>query len=131
MSQTISVVSDVPKPSTSSLIPKRPINKLERLDHDYASTLFESDQTIKYQQKYQNLVDDEDHEYPFHGSLHLNPIGVNHEPVRMFMRTGNDFGNPAKLKNPDAPKPKSLNNYEAYQTQEQRMRTQGLFMNDK
>ncbi len=47
------------------------------------------------------------------------------------MRTGNDFGNPAKLKDPEAPPPKSLNNYEAYQNQEERLRTQGMFMNDK
>ena len=61
----------------------------------------------------------------------MNPIGVNHEPIRMFLRTGNDFGNPHKLKDPNAPKPRSITNYEAYATQEKRMRTQGLFMNDK
>jgi len=41
----------------------------------------------------------------------------------MFLRTGNDFGNPSKLKDPDAPKPKSITNYEAYLFDEKRMRT--------
>jgi hypothetical protein len=55
--------------------------------------------------------------------MHINPIGVNHEQTKMFLRTGNDFGNPKKLKDPHAPPPKSINNYEVYQKQEQRMRT--------
>jgi hypothetical protein len=48
------------------------------------------------------------------GSKHLDPIGVNLHPVRMFLRTANDFEKLGKLKDPNAPPPKSITNYEAY-----------------
>jgi len=37
------------------------------------------------------MKDDEEHDYPLIGTKHLNPIGVNREPVRMSLRTLNDF----------------------------------------
>jgi hypothetical protein len=55
---------------------------------------------------------DEDHDYPFEGSKHLDPIGVNHELVRLTLRTGNDFAAPEKLKNAFIVIPQSKGNYE-------------------
>lgn len=46
------------------------------------------------------------------------------------MRTKHDFDHPDKLKDADAPAPKTLTNYEAYLSKEQRTRTKGFFMND-
>lgn len=37
---------------------------------------------------------DEGYSYPFYGSKHLDPIGVNEDPVRLMIRTKNDFQNP-------------------------------------
>jgi len=48
----------------------------------------------------------------------------------MFLRTKNDFDHPDRFKDVDAPPPKSITNYEAYLTKEQRTRTKGFFMND-
>ena len=75
-------------------------------------------------------MQDESHDYPLRGNKHLNPIGINLEPVQMFMRTKHDFDHPDRLKDVDAPQQKSLTNYEAYLTKEQRTRTKGFFMND-
>jgi hypothetical protein len=48
------------------------------------------------------------------GSKHLNPVGVNHEAVRMSLRTVHDFDNPKKLDNPLKPLPLTKTKYEAY-----------------
>ena len=52
------------------------------------------------------------------GNKHINPIGINLEPVQMFMRTKNDFDHPDRFKDVDAPPPKTITNYEAYLTKE-------------
>lgn len=57
---------------------------------------------------------DEDHDYPFLGTKHLDPIGINEHAVKLSLRTRNDFDKPDKLRNPLAPPPKTKNNYEAY-----------------
>lgn len=72
-------------------------------------------------------MDDEDHDYPFMGSKHLNPIGVNQELVRMSLRTVNDFENPKKLEDPLKPLPPSKTNYEAYIKDEVKAQTKGYF----
>jgi hypothetical protein len=57
-------------------------------------------------------------------------IGINLDPVQMMQRTKNDFDHPDKLKDPEAPLPRSTTNYEAYLTEEKRTRTKGFFTND-
>lgn len=49
----------------------------------------------------------------------------------MTMRTKNDFEHPDRLKDPNAPKPKTITNYEAYLGEEPRTRTKGFFLNDQ
>ncbi len=71
-----------------------------------------------------------DHDYPFYGTKHLDPIGINEEPVKLSIRTKPDFAKPNRLNNPFGPEPKSLTNYEAYNSKVPRSRTNGLFMND-
>jgi hypothetical protein len=66
----------------------------------------------------------------FVGSKHLNPIGINHDPVRMSLRTSNDFENVKKLEDPLAPLPITKTNYEAYQKNETKAKTKGLFQSD-
>lgn len=73
---------------------------------------------------------DNDHDYPFHGTKHLDPIGINEDAVRLSLRTQNDFAKADKLTNPLAPPPKSKTNYEAYYSQQPKSRTVGLFQND-
>ena len=75
-------------------------------------------------------MEEEDHDYPFAGSKHLNPIGINHDPVRMSLRTKNDFDNLKKLEDPLAPPPITKTNYEAYQKHETKSKTKGLFQSD-
>jgi hypothetical protein len=70
---------------------------------------------------------DEDHDYPFLGTKHLDPIGINEEPVKLAVRTQNDFCKVDKLRNPEAPPAKSITDYEAYYNGEAKSRTQGLF----
>ena len=73
------------------------------------------------------MMDDEDHDYPFMGSKHLNPIGVNRELVRMSLRTLNDFDHPQKLDDPLKPLPPSKTRYEAYIKNEVKAQTKGYF----
>lgn len=73
---------------------------------------------------------DEEHDFPFPGSKHLDPVGINEDAVKLSLRTRNDFDKPNKLRNPLAPPPKSRTNYEAYHSQEAKSRTFGLFQND-
>lgn len=78
----------------------------------------------------EDINDDELQNYPLLGSKHLNLIGVNLDPVRMFTRTQNDFETVNKLTDPHKPLPKTKTNYEAYLTPKITMRTKGMFMND-
>ena len=77
--------------------------------------------------KEENQTCDNDHDYPFYGTKHLDPIGINEEPVRLSLRTRQDFEKADKHKNPLAPKPKTKTNYEAYHSEQPRARTNGLF----
>lgn len=43
---------------------------------------------------------DDVYNYPFPGSKHLDPIGVNEDQVQLMVRTKNDFSKPDKLANP-------------------------------
>lgn len=80
-------------------------------------------------QVHEDRTNTEDHDYPFLGSKHLNPIGVNENHVRMSNRTRNDFDKINKL-NPGKVPP-SKTGYEAYKSgSESRTRTKGLFQND-
>ena len=73
------------------------------------------------------MIGDEEHDYPFMGSKHLNPIGVNRDPVRMSLRTMHDFENPKKLENPLKPLPPTKTRYEVYQKNEVKAQTKGFF----
>ena len=57
----------------------------------------------------ENRNEDQDHDHPFAGTKHLNPIGVNEDPVVMSRRTTADFPRPDKLQN-EVPKPKPTGN---------------------
>jgi len=76
------------------------------------------------------MIDDEEHDYPFMGSKHLNPIGINKELVRMSLRTVHDFDNPKKLDDPLKPLPLSKTRYETYLKNEVKAITKGYFQND-
>jgi len=39
----------------------------------------------------QSLGDEEEFSYPFQGSKHLDPVGINHDQVVMSKRTLTDF----------------------------------------
>ena len=83
-----------------------------------ASTFYENELSVKERRKFEDLAQDESHDYPLRGNKHINPIGINLEPVQMFMRTKNDFDHPDRFKDVDAPPPKTITNYEAYLTKE-------------
>ena len=76
------------------------------------------------------MIEEEEHDYPFMGSKHLNPIGVNNDLVRMSLRTVHDFDNPAKLTDPLKPAPPSKTRYEEYLKNEVKAQTKGYFQND-
>ncbi len=105
-------------------------SRTTRMDHNFANSVFQEEQSIKKCVKIQNEEFDQDHDYPFYGTKHLDPIGLNEEPVKLNIRTKPDFAKPNRLNNPFAPAPKSLTNYEAYYSKVPRSRTNGLFMND-
>ena len=75
-------------------------------------------------------MENEEHDYPFMGTKHLNPIGVNRDAVKMSLRTVHDFDNPKKLDNPLKPLPPSKTDYEAYIKNEVKAQTKGYFQND-
>lgn len=67
----------------------------------------------------------EQHDYPFHGSKHMNPVSINHDLVRMSRRTQNDFDSVTLTK------PKTRTNYEAYKSvNSDKCETKTLFQND-
>jgi hypothetical protein len=51
---------------------------------------------------------EEDHDYPFAGTKHLDPIGINVDPVQMRSKMVADFDKIDKLKDPEAKPPLSL-----------------------
>jgi len=51
---------------------------------------------------------EEDHDYPFAGTKHLDPIGINVDPVQMRYKMVADFEKIDKLKDPEAKPPLSL-----------------------
>lgn len=106
------------------------MNKLLRLEHNMAATFLQDEREAYVIRKRENGELDEEHDYPFPGSKHLDPIGVNEDPVKFRLRTRHDFDKPDKLRNPLAPLPKSRTNYEAYHSTEARSRTYGLFQSD-
>ena len=89
-----------------------------------ASSIFSESLNTQQSQLQRTYLDDEEHDYPFYGTKHLNPIGENEEPVKMSLRTSNDFGNINKLL--IQPVRKSKTNYEKYLGFE-KIRTRGLF----
>lgn len=77
------------------------------------------------------MIQGEDQKFPFHTSKHLNPVGVNREPVRCSMRLMTDHEPLNKLKDPSKPPAPSLTNYEAYSKGlDLRQRTNGRFAVD-
>ena len=56
----------------------------------------------------------EDHDYPFAGTKHLDPIGINVETVNMSSKFIADFEPANKLKDPEAPLSLSFTKYEKY-----------------
>lgn len=108
---------------------KRPANRLQRLPHSMAETFFRDEQSSYLSEAQHDRAAEEDHDYPFCGSKHLNPIGVNEHSVKLMHRTRNDFDKINKL-NPGVV-PRSITNYEAYQRGDtSKTRTKGLFQND-
>lgn len=53
-------------------------------------------------------------EYPFPGSLHLDPISINNESVKFSKKNRYDFDRVDKLKHPNGAPLKSKTNYEQY-----------------
>jgi hypothetical protein len=120
---------EVPEPEPTPQKERRPANRLKRLAHSQAHTFFRDEQDSYMTQVHEDKTNTEDHDYPFFGTKHLNPIGVNEHPVRMSNRTRNDFDKVNKL-NPSKVPP-SKTGYEAYTTgNEKRAKTKGLFQND-
>ena len=79
--------------------------------------------------KQENLELDNEHDYPFPGSVHLDPVSINKDAVQFSYKTRYDFDKPDKLKLQATPKSRS--GYEAYyRSCDNRMRTRGLFQND-
>jgi hypothetical protein len=77
------------------------------------------------------MLADEEQNYPFSGSKHLNPKGINREQVRMSKRLASDHDPLDKLRDPTKPGPKSKTNYEAYfVNQNLRGRTKDRFQAD-
>ena len=56
----------------------------------------------------------EDLYYPFVSTKHLNPIGMNREPVHMSMRKLSDYEPLDKLNDPTKPAPLTKTKYELY-----------------
>lgn len=87
--------------------------------------------TGRLDRRWLDLQLDEDHDYPFSASKHLNPVGVNREPVRCSQRLIADHDHLGKLRDPSKPPPPSKTNYEAYlKGRDQRKCTTGRFAAD-
>ena len=79
-------LKDEPMPA-----PKRPQNKLERMDHSFANSLFHHSCNLKERRRRDAEEAEVDHDFPFCGSKQLSDITVNKDPVKMSLRTNNDF----------------------------------------
>ena len=108
---------------------RRPTNRLQRLDHAMASSFFNDEQSTIIKRRVDDSETQKDHDYPFQGSKHLDPIGINEHPVRLSHRTKFDFYKVDKL---EIKKPAlSKTQYELYTSKSAgRVKTRGFFQND-
>ena len=97
------------------------------MDHLLADSLFQCDRATKSRLRAENQQIEEEHDYPFDSLKHINPISINKDPVKMFLRTSNDFYRVEDTEMHQVYRSKS--GYEAYRRTEYR-RLKGLFEND-
>jgi hypothetical protein len=76
--------------------------------------LFQIEQNQFNDKKFDDMIEDEDYRFPFQGSKHLNPIGINTEPVRLAKRLLCDHDPINKLNDPSKPPAPSKTQYENY-----------------
>lgn len=96
-----------------------------------ANTVFNETQNTLISCREENVAQDQDHHHPFHGYKHLNPIGINEDPVRLSTRTKHDFEHTEKLEDPGKKPRPTRTGYESYvRSQATTTRTKSMFAND-